>query len=260
MPDPFRKTSQETTMSNPATDPLSPPDPAWSLVIEAADAEPRPLCTPAERLGMILVIYSMALLIVTLAVLLFVPLVYLGAAFRFGWPVPPRRYAPGMLAVWLFGAVLAYVHDKLFVGVPRRLYLGWRTARILGRRPQRIVSPGEPGAFFVQVVPRERWPIPMMEDATDRGWFAVDRANARLLFEGVRERWKIPASCLEACSRFEFQGSTLNVYVILVVRDADRIVEIPLRTMGPGGATYRDQDKRRDAAALLEAVESLKAR
>jgi hypothetical protein len=228
-----------------------------SLVIEAADAVPRPLCTPAERFGMVLVTWGFTL---ALAATVVIPLGYFQGAARFGWLLPPRPYTLGILTFCGLGFVLAYAHDKRYPGLPRRRYVGWRTARILGARPHRVVSPGEPGAFFVQVVPRERWPIAMMEDATDRGWLAVDRTNARLLFEGVRERWIIPVACLEACSRFEFQGNMLTVYVILIVRERDRIVEIPLRTFDPAKVTHRDEDKRQEAAALFEAVESLKAR
>ena len=228
-----------------------------SPVIETADAEPRPLCTPAERFGLSLVTRGFPL---SIAAAVVSPLGYLLVAANLGWPLPPGEYILGAFVLLGVGWLLGLVYDKRCPGLPRRRYLGWRTARILACRPQRVVSPGEPGAFFVQVVPRERWPIPMMEDATDRGWLAVDRANARLLFEGVRERWIIPVACLETCSRFEFQGNMLTVYVILVVREGERIVEIPLRTFDPAKVTHRDEDKRQEAAALFEAVESLKVR
>jgi hypothetical protein len=225
-----------------------------ALSIESANAVPRAIYTNGEEIGLYLVtrgvINAFSLLIVGPILLLLIPRLV-------GWPRIPAQYQYVCMGILGFFTALAILHDVRFRSLPYRCFVRWRTAIALQDRPDRIVSPDQPGAFFVQVVPREHWVVAMRETATDQGWLAVDLAKKRLLFEGVCQRWIIPASCIESCREFSVRSNKINVYVILVIRDADRIAELPLLAFNFDKHSNRVQDRRQVAAALSAAIAQL---
>ncbi|HEV3256339.1 MAG TPA: hypothetical protein VG013_05610 [Gemmataceae bacterium] len=129
--------------------------------------------------------------------------------------VAPSLAGLGLLA----GAGVALHHDQLgLAGVMIVLALGIlgavvRMARVpasaryfrqvarraFRERPDCLVAPDQPGAVFVEVIPRRNWNQMKIESATDMGFLLVDREQGRLLFEGDRERYEVPAKALVAC-------------------------------------------------------------
>jgi hypothetical protein len=55
-------------------------------------------------------------------------------------------------------------------------------------------------ATFVQIVPRCNWGRVMLETATDVGFLKVDPYRREILFEGDRERYRVPEGAIIACS------------------------------------------------------------
>jgi hypothetical protein len=83
-------------------------------------------------------------------------------------------------------------------------YLSYRythrlTRRLIRARPDSIVDPDDPEAVFVAVVPRKIWTKLNLDDPSDRGFLLIDTRGQQLLFEGLRERYRIPAKALISC-------------------------------------------------------------
>jgi hypothetical protein len=113
----------------------------------------------------------------------------------------------------------------------------WLAAAIR-QRPGALVEPDDPDAVYVGVVPRQNWGRLMLENCQDVGLLKTDPARRELLFEGVRQRWRIPADSIESCELEEYTvgppgPSNQNVFllaVLLVSRDGGTW-EAPLRPM-----------------------------
>jgi hypothetical protein len=237
------------------------PIPSGSLkspLIGPAEGVPRPLCTPAERLGMFCVTKGFLFAVVTPVV---GTMVLLRIAQEQNWQ-PPRELVLACVAVSGVCLAIAVLNDFLFAGLLFRLYLRWRTTRRITGRPDAIVAPDGPQALFAQVVPRENWYRRMMESATDRGWMVADLANHRLLFEGVRERWVIPAECIEQCVLQQAQAGSsprsMDYYALLVIRDGDRLIELPLRARNLHELKNRPRERQRAATNLASMINSLR--
>jgi hypothetical protein len=83
-------------------------------------------------------------------------------------------------------------------------YLNYRythrlTRRLIRARPDPIVDPDDPESVFVAVVPRKNWTKLNLDDPSDRGFLLIDMRGQQLLFEGLRERYRIPAKALISC-------------------------------------------------------------
>src|SRR5207249_4016943 len=59
--------------------------------------------------------------------------------------------------------------------------------------------PDDPECVFVAVVPRKNWTKLNLDDPSDRGFLLVDLQGQQVLFEGLRERYRIPAKALTSC-------------------------------------------------------------
>jgi hypothetical protein len=108
-------------------------------------------------------------------------------------------------------------------------------AKEFSRRPNPWVHPREPGALFVQSIPQKNWGKMMLEDAEDVGFLRLDEARREVLFEGDKERWRIPAASIAQCAvavRVIGQGShgeTKVYYVILRANIPGGLFEAPLK-------------------------------
>jgi hypothetical protein len=116
-----------------------------------------------------------------------------------GWSTLLMDCAPVIIAV---GAL----------SFPFSIYLGLRNPNLFGEwffkrlakreirsRPNWIVDPDDPEARFVQIVPRCNWGRMMLETATDVGFLKIDKERREILFEGDKERYRIPGSAIIAC-------------------------------------------------------------
>jgi hypothetical protein len=129
----------------------------------------------------------------------------------------------GAAAAALAGLVAGFVltaryGDGLMMGIRRR----WLAAAIR-QRPGALVEPDDPDAVYVVVVPRQNWGKVMLENCQDVGLLKTDPGRRELLFEGVRQRWRIPADSIESCELEEYSvgppgPNNTNVFLLAVLR------------------------------------------
>jgi hypothetical protein len=154
--------------------------------------------------------------------------------------------------------ILYCIYETCFIGIfPARCYLKWLRQRI-DRRSEPVVRSDDPDAFFVQVIPREKWTVSMGEHATDVGLLRVDEKRQELRYEGDLERWVVPAECIRSFRLRSFTPpngiAALNEHtvVMLIVELDDReILETPLAAH-PLYVEFWSPGKRRRGAELLE--------
>jgi hypothetical protein len=79
------------------------------------------------------------------------------------------------------------------------IYTHRLTSRLIRARPDFVVDPDDAEAIFVAVVPRKNWTKLNVDDPSDRGFLLLDTQRRLLLFEGLRERYHIPADALISC-------------------------------------------------------------
>jgi hypothetical protein len=111
-------------------------------------------------------------------------------------------------------------------------------ATAVRQRPRALLDPDDPDALYVGVVPRENWGRVMLETSTDLGLLKIDRGRRELLFEGDRQRWRIPADSIESCDVEEYvigppdpnENNVFPLAVLRVKRDGG-VWEAPLSPM-----------------------------
>jgi len=127
----------------------------------------------------------------------------LGAAAYYGDTLPIWASATlgvsGIASFAIGALLLAWYADFL----PSR-YLYRATKRELELRPERWVDPNNSEAAYIQVIPRENWSRVMLENASDVGLLWVDAAGRQVLFEGDRQRYRIPAGSIVSCEIEQF--------------------------------------------------------
>jgi hypothetical protein len=106
--------------------------------------------------------------------------------------------------------------------VPIYLQHHWSAAAVRKRKGA-LVDPDDEDAVFVNVVPRKNWGQLKLENAEDMGCVRIDRKKRVLLFEGDKQRWRIPADSILSCDIEEFcigapDPSEHNVFPLAVVK------------------------------------------
>lgn len=108
-------------------------------------------------------------------------------------------------------------------------------------RAERIVDPDDPNVIFVELVPRRNWTRLMLETATDVGYLLLDEDRREVLFEGDRERMRIPASAILSCEAEHTligegaPGSMKYYFTVLEVEDGSANRELPFSYRGDLG-------------------------
>jgi hypothetical protein len=167
----------------------------------------------------------------------------------------------GAAAVALAGLVAALSFtvrygDYLTALIQQRL-----CAAAIRQRPGALVHPDDPDAIYVGVVPRKNWGRLMLENFTDIGLLKIDPGRRELLFEGDRQRWRIPMDSIHSCELEEYaigppNPNEINVHPVAVLRvNRDGVIwEAPL---SPARTTVRRQTaeaKRRSCRQLRQRV------
>jgi hypothetical protein len=150
------------------------------------------------------------------------------------------------------------IYETFLIGYyPARCYLQWLRERI-DRRPDALVVSDDPDAFFVQIIPREKWTVVMGENASDVGLLVLDKKRDELRYEGDLERWRVPSECVRSFHLRSFTPPgglpALNEYtvVMLIVELDDRETwETPL-ACHPIHFEFWTPGKRRRGAELLQ--------
>jgi len=115
---------------------------------------------------------------------------------------PPTISAPVGYVLIGIGVLVAIIGG--YWGLRNTTKLGNWYLRRLARsevksRPDEIVDPDHQEAVFVEIVPRQNWKRLMLETATDVGYLFIDEGRREVLFEGDRERMRIPAKSIADC-------------------------------------------------------------
>jgi PBS lyase HEAT-like repeat len=133
-------------------------------------------------------------------------------AYHFGFQVKPLAGGRPMLsptAACLIAAVgIAFAAVSFyFVVWPSSFVFNWYVRHVARRevasRPERLGDPHDRQAAFVEIVAREEWSRGMQYEPADVGFLWIDAAQREILFEGDRERIRIPAAGILACRVFK---------------------------------------------------------
>jgi hypothetical protein len=134
-------------------------------------------------------------------------------------------------------------------------------AAAVRQRPGALVQPDDPDVLYVGVVPRENWGRVMLETSTDIGLLKIDARRRELLFEGDKQRWRIPADSIESCELEEYligvpDPNERNVFVLAVlrVRRDGGTWEAPLSPMRVAAGRLTAEAKRRRCGKLRQRV------
>jgi hypothetical protein len=95
-------------------------------------------------------------------------------------------------------SVLGTCYGLMFPSLLSNLYLHRLTKRAIGLRPDAVVKPGV-DSIRVEIIPRSNWNRLMLETASDIGFLAVDTPRREILFEGDKERYRIPVEAIQSC-------------------------------------------------------------
>lgn len=119
--------------------------------------------------------------------------------------------------------------SSMYVALRNQSWLANQYLRRVARnritnRPDRIVDPDDPHAIFMEVVPRENWNGMMLETATDVGYLLVEERHREVLFEGDRERIRIPVSAIRHCvvESTVFGEGTIRYFFTIIVFESDK--------------------------------------
>ncbi len=164
--------------------------------------------------------------------------------------------AGGLLFV---SAVIFFLVNPTYLG---NRYLMKVVRREFARRTGCVVDYRDPEALFVEVVPKLNWGKIQLESASDIGFLRVDTQRRELLFEGDRERWRIPAAAILSCGVEFFiegqgsHGATKLFYVVVRARLPGQFWEAPIRPRRAAGQ-FAAKRRKRAAEELCKSIQAM---
>ncbi len=138
-----------------------------------------------------------------------------------------------------------------------------RTREEFSRRPKCLVDPNDPDALFSEIVPKLNWGRMMLETASDVGFLKVDAARQEILFEGDKERFRIPAEAITYCSlEFFVEGQGTHAamkiyYVVLRANRPNEFWEVPLRERR-GSGKFGARKRKKSAERLFASIQQIR--
>jgi len=205
-------------------------------------------------------------------ILTFVPLlIFIGGFGLVAWAatileggVPPTEkfIAFGMLAAGIVSGVGGMIMALTNPSYIACKILQNRLRRELARRPKRMVEPDNPEALFVEIVPKANWGRLKLSWASDVGLLLLDQAKRELLFEGDRERFRIPADAITYCGFEEFvsqhgHSRVTYYYMVLRIESPTRFWEAPIRLQT--GAGLGSRKRKKEMTLLFNRVRQMRA-
>jgi hypothetical protein len=157
-------------------------------------------------------------------------------------------FLPILVGLGITGLLLWLFIGQLLRNPWSSRYIYNKTLDEFQYRPDSIVDLTEPDAILIEVVPRRNWGKFTLDNAEDQGFLCVDQERRQLLFEGDKNRYRIPVEAVLSCEvevmNPSESRSTPIACVVLTFRD-ERIGEreaplLPRRTIGGAdlGANY----------------------
>lgn len=134
--------------------------------------------------------------------------------------------------------------------------------REFGRRAKCLVKPDDPDALIVEIVPKLNWGKLAWKTARDVGFLRLDKAGREILFEGDKERWRIPAAAITYCEVEFFvegqgtHGATKIFYTVLRARHPGEFWEAPICERGSTGI-FQSGRRKKAALRLCEAIREI---
>src|ERR1700730_16391160 len=134
--------------------------------------------------------------LVTLAVS-FVPAVLsVAVANRVSLNNKDLSFVPILVGLGLTGLLLWLLIGQLLRNPWSSRYVYNKTLAEFQNRPDSVVDLTNPDAILIEVVPRRNWGKLTLENAEDQGFLCVDTERRQLLFEGDKNRYRIPAEAV----------------------------------------------------------------
>jgi hypothetical protein len=178
--------------------------------------------------------------------------------------LPPREITLyGLGGLVLFGV-------SIWLGIQLTLFVTGRRllsrARVeIGDRPDALFNPRRENAVLVQVVPRGTWEQGPILKPSDVGFLLVDQPGSCLLFEGDKERWRVPAAGLISCEverasvHAGSDGTSLATQFVAVVRARKDGAEweAPLCPPHLAFRPLSNRDRQARAMALRDSIRAL---
>jgi len=179
--------------------------------------------------------------------------------------VPPAKKVLGiaMLSVgglFFGGTTIFFLINPNYFG---NRFLLRRARAEFARRPKCLVDPNDPDALFTEIVPKLNWGRMMLETATDAGFLKVDPQRREILFEGDKERFRIPAEAITYCAvefYVEGQGShaaTKIYYVVLRANRPNDFWEVPIRERR-GTGKFGARKRKKSAERLFASIQQIR--
>jgi hypothetical protein len=124
------------------------------------------------------------------------------------------------------------------------------------QRPSTLIKRFDETVFAVEMIQRETWEA-VAPKVVDFGFLIVDSASRRLLYEGNKERWIVPAGSIGKLKIEEVQYGTagesatgqLRCFVVLTFQQQSGPFEIGMRVAD------KDPGKNTDARRMQKAVD-----
>ncbi len=179
--------------------------------------------------------------------------------------VPPAKKVLGISMLSVGGALFAGACIFMLANPTyfRDRFLLRRAREEFSRRPKTFVDPNNPDALFVEIVPKLNWGRTMMEMASDVGFLAVNLGKREVLFEGDKQRFRVPADAI-TLSEVEFfvegkgtSAATKIYYVVLRANRPNEFWEVPLRER-LGAGKFGSRRRRKSTERLCEAIEKMR--
>jgi hypothetical protein len=108
-------------------------------------------------------------------------------------------FVPILVGLGLTGLLLWLFIGQLLRNPWSSRYIYNKTLAEFQNRPDSIVDLTNPDAILIEVVPRRNWGKLTLENAEDQGFLCVDQERRQLLFEGDKNRYRIPAEAVRSC-------------------------------------------------------------
>jgi hypothetical protein len=178
--------------------------------------------------------------------------------------VPPAKKTLG-IAILSLGGLLFAGSAIFFLVNPtyfRERFLLRKAREEFSRRPKCLVDPNDPDALFIEIVPKLNWGRAMLETASDVGFLKVNPSRKELLFEGDKQRFRIPVEAITACGVETFvEGKGTHAartiyYVVLRANRPGEFWEAPIRERTSSGM-FKSGRRRKSAERLFQSINDL---
>jgi hypothetical protein len=108
-------------------------------------------------------------------------------------------FLPILVGLGLTGVLLWFLIGQLLRNPWSSRYIYNKTLAEFEERPDCVVDLTNPDAILLEVIPRRNWGKLTLENAEDQGFLCIDPEARQLLFEGDKNRYRIPAETVLSC-------------------------------------------------------------